>query len=626
MNVSTSTVGRTAVPSAGQRPDAAAASSTSPRATRGVAHLPQWTYRPGAEGLLDDVAPSAWTDPAAAGWTRVKENARRDVWRFTHGGRVYYIKYYFRDTWRDFLSTVLRAPPFKAEWDSGVYAARAQIAAVLPIACMMDITRQRQLDGHHITSRCAALVTEGLEPAMPLSDFWLHLAGDDDARRRREDQSQIIERLAEVIARAHQAGFEHRDMHAANILVQTVGPRRYRTALVDLHSAHRGTPVSDHAVVRNLAQLNQWFRRHATIGDRLRFLRAYLRVRGNLEPLFDTSRALRFDFRGLVRALDAAARRHLEHLGRRRDHRVGRDGRYFSRIGLGGGWHGVVTRSTKHASDESRASQLEFTRDWWRERFRDPPAWFAQVGDEACKHSHSAVVRRALLEHPGGAVPVILKRPTPRNWRRTLVQMFSGSRSRRAWHTAFELLNRDVAAARPLAWFERRLGPLVMDSVSVIEAVPGAVDLEQFLRREQGRRTPQAWANLKRVLLPRAARHVRRLHDRGYDHRDCKASNILVVEHPSLKLLWIDMDGIRAARWGAVRSRKSLVRLHVSLLEIPGITRTDRARFLRCYLARFGASGTAWRREFRLIDAEARQKLGALERRRAWKLRHYGRT
>lgn len=587
----------------------------------------RWDYRPGAEGELADISAGQWADPVGAGWQLVKENARRDVWRLAHRGRVYYVKYYFVDTLRDRLSAIFRAPPFKAEWDSGVYAARHEIPAVRPIACTMHVARRRTLDGRAVTSSCAALVTEGVEPATPLSEFWLQLSTDADNRRRRNDQRQLIEQLASMIARAHQAGFEHRDMHAANILVQPVGPRCYRTLLVDLHSAHRGASVRAHAVVRNLAQLNQWFRRHATIGDRLRFLRAYIRWRLAFEPHFETSRPLALDFAGLVRALDRAAAQHLEQLGRRRDHRVGRDGRYFSRIKLAGGWRGPVTRSTKHASPNSRATQLVFTRAWWREQFASPLDWFTSSADGLCKVSHSAVVRRALLPHPDGPLPVILKRPVPRNWHRRLVQLLFGSRSARTWRTGHALLNRDVPTARPLAYIERRWGPFVLDSVSVVEAVPGAVDLEQFIRREAARRDPQAWQALKRRLVQRLATHIRRLHSRGFEHRDCKASNILVSEHPALQLLWIDMDGIRKARGRRDgRDVRALIRLHVSLLDAPGIGRTDRIRFLKLYLARFGASSTAWRSVVRTIEHGASRKLAALAVRRAWKLRHYGRT
>jgi Ser/Thr protein kinase RdoA (MazF antagonist) len=474
--------------------------------------------------------------------------------------------------------------------------------------------------------RCALLVSEAVEPALPLNEFWLQLQSDEDAARRRRDAAQLLELLAEMIARAHQAGFEHRDMHAANILVQPLATRHYRTVFVDLQSARRGTPLSDHAVVRNLAQLNQWFRRHSSAGDRLRFLRAYLRWRYEFEPVFPHARLLGLDFRALVLELKTAAHHHAARLWAQRDRRSQRDGRYFTRLKLGGGWRGLAVASCKHASDESRASQMVFEREWWRRQLASPPRWFADAPATTCKDSHSGVVRRALLEHPAGNVPVILKRPRARNWRRWLAQLCPPSRSRRGWRMGHALLNRDIATARPLAILERRLGPLVLDSALITEALPGAADLETFLREQGQTQSPLGWARLKRQLCQLLASQLRRLEERGFEHRDCKASNILVVPHPQLTLLWIDMDGVRLRGSLARASRlRPLVRLQVSLQAVPGLTRTDRVRFLKAYFAGYGVAPDVWRKAWPALQAAGMEKSRVYAARRAWKLKHYAR-
>jgi tRNA A-37 threonylcarbamoyl transferase component Bud32 len=482
------------------------------------------------------------------------------------------------------------------------------------------------------------LVAQAIEPAQPLSDFWLQLQSDEDVARRRRDVSQLTELLAEMIARAHQAGFEHLDMHAANILVQPLGPRRYRTVFVDLQVARRGVPLSDWAVVRNLAQLNQWFYKHSSASDRLRFLRAYLRWRNEFETAFEPARPLGLDFAQLVAALKVAAERHARRLGAQRDRRITRNGRYFTRIRLPGGWRGMAVLSCKHPTDESRASRLTFDPQWWCRRLRRPLAWFADA--QICKESHSAQVRRALLEHRTGNLAVIIKRPQARNWKRRLAQSWPPSRSLRGWRMGHALLHRDVPTARPLAVLERRLGPIVLDSLLVTEAIPGGLDLESFLRREQAARSPTGWLCLRRELCQRLAAHLRRLHQRGFEHRDCKASNILVIEHPQLKLLWIDLDGLRHAReWGPrsqplshrlesrcpQRELRPLVRLHVSLRDLPGLSRTDRLRFLKAYFARYGVLRDAWRPAWRAMEEAVEKKTRARQVRRAWKLRHYGR-
>ncbi len=579
----------------------------------------EWTYRAGFEQLLSRVPSAAWEDPRSQGWQLVKRNASREVWRAALAGRTYYIKYYCGEGLTARLRSWLRRSPCESEWQGGLFALRAGIPAVSPAACARQLRRAGRA--------CDILVTEAVEPAYPLNEFWQQVVGDDSAARRRRDTHHLAELLAELIARAHQSGFEHLDMHAANILVQPVAAGRYRALFVDLHSARLGVPISDRAVVRNLAQLNQWFRRYGSLADRLRFLRAYLRWRDEYEHAFPHGRALGLTFAGLVQALAHAARGHAERLGAQRDRRTQRDGRYFSRLRLADGWRAVVLLRTKHASAESRASRAVLERAWWRAQLANPLRWFQDDQATDCKDSHSAIVRRALLPHPDGNLPVIIKRPRARDWRRRLSQSLGRSRSLRGWRMGHALLHRHVPAARPLAALERRIGPWVLDSVLITEAIPGGIDLESYLRQAGDTTTGPAWWRLKRELSAKVAAHLRGLEERGFAHRDCKASNILVVPHTGHRLLWIDMDGLRRAPRGPgwhARAR-ALVALHVSLQTLPGLTRTDWLRFLMAYSARFGADPNAWRGLWRQLSPPIEDKLRAKAARRDWKLKRYGR-
>lgn len=578
----------------------------------------QWTYRNGFNAALAELTAEQWTYPERQGWQQVKKNSAREVWRARIQNRTYYLKYYTRGGWATRLKALLRGSAAQAEWNSGIYALQTGIHAARPAGYCVRLRGARR--------DWSLLVTEAIEPAHPLNQFWQNLAADDDPERRAADTQQLIEQLAELIAHAHQAGFEHIDMHAANILVQALGPRKYRALLVDLHSARLGAPLRDGAVVRNLAQLNQWFRKHSSVKDRIRWLRAYVRWRNEYEHSFPHARPLGLSFRELVRALVGAAGRQADAIAAQRDRRIARDGRYFARLKLGG-WRALAFVRCKHPLEESRASALVLTRDWWRSQLRDPAAWFAQRSADSCKDSHSAQVRRAVLEHPDGNLPVIIKRPLARNWLRHLRQLLPWSRSARGWRVGQALLHRDIPAARPLALLERRIGPFVADSMLVTEAVPGATDLVQYLERERARCSPHEWFRLKRRLARMLAVELRRLEERGVVHRDCKAENILVRPLPELRLFWIDMDGMRVRRGATGRAamQRALVRLHVSLLNVTGLTRTDRVRLLREYFARFGVSDDAWRTLWRTSEVLVAQKLAQRERRQRWKLEHYQR-
>lgn len=580
----------------------------------------QWCIRAGAERWVRSMPAQAWGDPLAAGWSLVKSNPRRDVWRFQAAGEGFYAKFYFGGNGFRHLRERFVSSPYRSEWEGGLYALRHGIPAVAPVACAKRIRRNGR--------EAAVLVTQALELASPLHEFWRQLQSDADRTRRRTDTAQLFERLAELIARAHQAGFEHTDMHAANILVQTIGPRQYRCAFVDLHSARMGAAISDHAVVRNLAQLNQWFRKNSPVTDRIRFLRAYFRWRGEFEVDFDQGRPLGFTFESLLDALEQAASSHAQGLWSRRDRRGDRTGRYFAALRLSEGWRGHVYLLTKHPTAHSPASRRVFSAAWWRQQWPEILRALNAPDSAPTKNSHSARVVTTVLEHPDGPMQVIVKRPLARNWRRALAQSFPPSRGRRGWWMGNALLNRDVPAARPLALFERRIGPLVRDSVLVTERVPDASDLEQHLRMEQARCSPREWAGQKQALIDILVRLLRGLEDRWIAHRDCKAGNILICRRPALGAIWIDMDGLRLRRQPLARAEvlAPLARLHVSLLQTPGLTRTDRARFLRRYFARFGASRSAWRTAWHELTPLVSEKLKAADARRAWKLRTYGRA
>lgn len=577
-----------------------------------------WTYRNGFEGVLAQLPLAAWVAPEAQAWQRIKENARREVWRAKIGGQIYYLKYYALDGWTMRLRHLFKPPACAAEWRGGMYALEAGIPAVRPAGCTHDLRRGAR--------RYALLVTEAVEPTYPLSDFWQQLQRDDDPVRRRRDTARMTELLADMIAMAHQAGLEHCDMHAENILVQPVAPGRYRTLFVDLQSIRQGMPIGRRAIVRNLAQLNQWFRRHSTIAQRWRFLRSYLRWRDEYETAFPHGRRLDLDFRTLVRSLSRAAERHANRLWARRDRRVGRNGRYFARLRLGGGWRATVALQAKHALEDSRSSEMVLPSAWWRQQLAKPLPWFGDEASASYKNSHSAAVRRAALTTADAPLPVVLKRPLARNWRRKLRQLLPPSRSLRGWQRGYALINRDLPTPRPLAVIERRIGPFVRDSLLITEALPGAVDLDTHLRAV-GRGSRQEHHADKCALARALGRLLRRLEERGFEHHDCKASNLLVLERPTLRLCWIDMDGLclRRRRPDARRRARTLMRLHVSLLDIPSLTRTDRVRFLREYCARWGARRDAWKAVWREVAPQVAPKLEEQAARRAWKRERYGR-
>lgn len=576
----------------------------------------EWRCLPDYRALVESQQFNWLSLRESPGALRIKRNGHRDVWRIELPGEVVFAKRYRSESVVTRLKAMLRGPMSAMEWEVGHYAASNGIDAVLPVACGWK--------GPRTWSGPSLLITRGVPGAVPLCDYWLTVR--DEPHRA----NAICRSTARLVARAHQCGFHHLDMHAGNIIVQTQQCGQPRPIFVDLHNVRIGRSVSPRDVVANLAQLNQWFRRHATRPQRLRFLRAYLSARDEFATAGQYARNWTIDPRELLTILATVARRHAEKLWAKRDRRSMRTGRYFARVRPASGWRGHALLISKHPRTGSRASHETFEIKQWRQWLSDPTMWTDPTCTDVLKDSHSAVVCRSRLALPQ-PLPVICKRPLARSTMKRLLYAIGPSRNMRAWRRANMLLNRDLPAAQPLAVVERRaLGLIRTDSVLITELVEGATDLEAFLIREVGPRSTAIQRRAKDGLIAAVATLVRDMSDRGFAHRDFKAANLLVrwdapfTGRPDLTL--IDMDGIshrRGPRFDA--GWRALVRLGVSLDACPILTRTDRLRMLHALLLKTGRPLTGWKDIWLALAEQSEHKLRLKTMRREWKLSHYGR-
>jgi tRNA A-37 threonylcarbamoyl transferase component Bud32 len=544
----------------------------------------------------------------------VKRNAQRDVWRISHNGRDYFAKLYHPRGWVARAKLLIRGPIALREWDVGRYAAAHGIATVAPVATAWS--------GRRGNGGSSLLITETILDGLPLNDYWLTIRAD---RKAADDLTRCLARL---IARSHQCGFQHGDMHPGNILVRR-RDGHFEIFFVDLHKVHIGRTVSQRQAVRNLAQLNQWFRSHATRTQRRRFLKDYMEFREQFALASPFARDMRIDLRRLMFQLDVQAERHAEALWAKRDRRIYRNTRYFAAIKPALHWRGHVVLNCKHPGPTASASKLSYTHGQWESWLADPLSWVDASRQRLVKDSHTATICTAPLptEPP---VEVIAKRPLARNFWKQLAQWFGPSRNRHAWRMANMLRNRDLPAAQPLALLERRIGPVRLDSLLITEYVSGAVDLETFLTRDIASLPAHRQRAVKDRLIARVVHLLKMFHDRGFVHRDLKAPNLLVTWAApyagSPILTFIDMDGIRRAyRPGEAQQLRAVVRLCASLLSSPACTRSDKLRFLQSWLTGPGRTALAWKDYWRRIHRQVCDKLAEKDVRRQWKLAHYGR-
>jgi len=127
----------------------------------------------------------------------------------------------------------------------------------------------------------------------------------------------------------------------------------------------------------------------------------------------------------------------------------------------------------------------------------------------------------------------------------------------------------------------------------------------------------------QRILIQRytqaLARLLRRMHERSLSHRDLKSANILIIGNPEAdppQLSLIDLVGVeRQSPLSRHRRIQNLARLHLSLLNAVGRTRTDGIRFLRAYLPGLGTTRDAWKQIWRDVKKTAGNKVAQNDRR-----------
>lgn len=561
-------------------------------------------------------APFDWFNlapcPAA---TLIKRNSGRDVWRVKCGDRDYFAKLYHpRDTFVK-LKALIRGSTAACEWQVGLYAASHGIAAVKPVA-----TATRGFRG---VGGPALLITEAVPEVEPLSDYWLRVRDD------RHRANLLAESLARLIARAHQCGFRHGDMHPGNILVRKAG-RTGEALFVDLHNVRMGRSVPMNEVVANLAQLHQWFRRHSTLSRRRRFLELYVQYRDRFAQASPFARNFRISAREMIEQVAVRADMHSNRLWAKRDRRTYRNGTYFTRIRPAAGWRGHALLQSKHPAITAQAALQKFKRANWEAWLRSPTEWVSPTKHTLLKDSHTATICKADLP-TDPPVTVIVKRPLARNFVKRIAQLFGRSRNMRAWRLANRLLNRDLPVAQPIAIVEKfALGMLRTDSIGITDYIPGSIDVETFLTRDLGHLPTDERRRVKDRLIEALVRLIRMFHDRGFSHRDFKAGNLLVNWSPPYadtpKLTFIDMDGIKyVRRTTEAQRRRAIVRMCVSVMNSPLCSRTDLLRFLKRDLSRFGSNDTTWKTAWHECEAMVLDKQKHKAQRREWKIKHYGR-
>jgi tRNA A-37 threonylcarbamoyl transferase component Bud32 len=164
---------------------------------------------------------------------------------------------------------------------------------------------------------------------------------------------------------------------------------------------------------------------------------------------------------------------------------------------------------------------------------------------------------------------------------------------------------------------------LCQDGYLLAEKIENALDLREFLD-QQSAISGQRSADSRKVLretIQQVGKVIRKLHARHLSHRDLKAANLLITGGQSprtthqIAVWFIDLVGVvRHQKLGHTRRAKNLARLHASFCTHPGLTQTDKLRFLRAYL-HWGLHGKeGWKKWWHAIDLATRAKVARNQR------------
>lgn len=442
--------------------------------------------------------------------TLVKDRGYRQVWRFAHNGKAYFLKFYPKGGVRDRWRRRLRGSPAMREFVRLGWLQKAAIPAPRGAAVLIGL----RVDNR----KGDAVVLDAIEPSVQLD---LHLNDLLLRGERVSNHREFARQICELIHSLGKAGLGHSDLHLGNFLLH-----HDTLYLLDAYAVRQNG-----LRVRDILQLAQSVSRYATRTDLIRGWYAL----GGAEAALPVQNSI-------------ASRHYQSFLAKTTG-----TNRYFGRLEAGG-WHGSFFRQAKYPRRWSAVSRMQFSDEQWRDAWTKLKGQIDADSLEVLKRSPSGDVLAGTLELGNQSVPVIVKHPRRKYWYRWVNEIIRGSRARRAWLRSWEMIVRDIPVAWPMLLMERRILGYVTDAVIVFERIEGQtlfhIDLEQLSESDRDK------------VFRRAGRTLRQIDQAGFAHLDAKSNNFII--HPDSELgpipVLVDMDGIRRRAWSVGAGIERLLR------------------------------------------------------------------
>jgi tRNA A-37 threonylcarbamoyl transferase component Bud32 len=534
----------------------------------------------------------------ASGQARVvKQTTQRTVYQVSLPDLDFHLKYCRCVGIRDRLRAWLRPSKARLEYERSLALAQRGVATLVPLALGETCKGAGP--------PCSFLITRTIAGAEPLHHFLRDTFPLLPSCRQVALRQSLARALGGFLARLHQAGVWHPDLHPGNLLVHG-SVDHPELHLIDLHAIRMGQPLSWPARRASLVMLNRWFILRSQRSDRLRCWFAYQRADPEGEML-------------------VSARRRISEIERSTEQSNVSFWLDQDRRSLGGNRH----YQSFHRQQMKGYRVADLPDAVLDALLRNPDGLFSRPEVRILKQSPSVTMAELPLpagERGGEAGPprqVILKRFPVTKWTDPLVSLFRPPSALRSYLMGHGLRVRCLPTPRPLAvWHRYRYG-LLHEGYLLLEKVPDSLDLRTYVGLLGGKPQAQRTSQL-RDLIERLARLVRSLHARQVSHRDLKAGNLLVslagwrisdrgieeTEAQETPQIWfVDLVGVRPQQHlSRARRVQNLARLHVSFFDHPLVSRTEKLRFLRVYL-RGEESGKKWKAWWKEIYQSTMAKL-----------------
>lgn len=239
---------------------------------------------------------------------RLRTLPDRENWRLeiSDGGtrRGVYLKRHRERSWGHRLRALLGAGPGRTagrtEADNVAHLQQSGIGAMRLVGYGQRLRRDGWAESF--------VLTEELAGFTQLDHFlrqWFVPAAERQKRDRR--LARLLDQVADVAARFHRAGFNHRDFYCCHFFIRETLPSHFAVHLIDLQRVERRRWLRQRWIVKDLAQLAYSApRERITCTQRMAFVKRYLGIR-KLRP---SDKRL---IRRVLAKQRALVRRHGEH-------------------------------------------------------------------------------------------------------------------------------------------------------------------------------------------------------------------------------------------------------------------------------------------------------------------------